>query len=240
MYILEGNIGVGKSTILQLVEIQCSHISVIQEPKDNWATQTTGQSLLGNFYQDPHRWAYTLETLAMIYRVKDHLREQKNTDLNRIMERSIYSGHYFFAMNDYASGYLSSLEWEIYLKWFDFLATKKCNPPLGFIYLHASPDICFKRIKKRNRAGEENVSFDYLIKINNWHENFFIKKEGLPEFLQSIPVLSLDCNEDFFEDPSCVQQHLIKIESFVEETQQLHYNRNLVEMSGLEPLTPCV
>ncbi len=236
MYILEGNIGVGKSTFLKLVEQYCPHISVIPEPTETWATQATGQSLLGNFYQNPHRWAYTIETLAMACRVKDHMREQANPNINRIMERSVYSGHYCFAMNDNASGYLTALEWEIYLKWVDFLVHKQCTPPLGFIYLKAKPEICFERMLKRNRKGEEALSLEYMTKLDHWHEKFLFHKHGLSENLNHVPVLILDCNEDFVENKENTRQHLAKVERFVLETQR----PRMVEMSGLEPLTPCV
>lgn len=219
MYILEGNIGVGKSTFLTLVEQYCPQLSAIPEPKENWATQATGQSLLGNFYQDPQRWAYTIETLAMICRVKDHLREQVNPNPNRIMERSVYSGHFCFAMNDNASGYLTNLEWDIYLKWVDFLVHRQCKPPLGFIYLRATPQVCFDRMKKRNRKGEEALSLDYMTKLGMWHEKFLFYKKGLPEHLKGVPVLVLDCNEDFVENRENTQKHLTKVAAFVRETQ---------------------
>lgn len=235
MYILEGNIGVGKSTFLELVEQHCPRMSVIREPVENWATHETGQSLLGNFYQDPQRWAYTLETLAMICRVKDHLREQANPNPNRIMERSVYSGHYCFAANDNASGYLKSLEWEVYLKWVDFLVHRQCNLPLGFIYLRATPDVCFERMKKRNRGGEESLSLDYMTKLGNWHEKFLVHQRDLPENIKKVPVLVLDCNQDFLENKERTREHLAKVDAFVWETQGFK-----MEMSGVEPLTSCM
>jgi len=219
MYILEGNIGVGKSTFLKLVEQHCPQICAIPEPVENWATQATGQSLLGNFYQDPNRWAYTLETLAMVCRVKDHLREQSNPNPYRIMERSVYSGHYCFAVNDNASGYFTSLEWDVYLKWVDFLVHKQCTPPLGFIYLRATPEICFERMKKRNRSGEESLSLDYMTKLGNWHEKFLFHQNGLPENIKRIPVLVLDCNQDFVENKERTREQLAKVDVFVRETQ---------------------
>ena len=105
MYILEGNIGAGKSTFLTLLAKHLPHICVTLEPMHNWQKQIYGQSLLANFYQDPKRWAYTLETLAMFCRVREHMEEQKKEDTIQITERSIYSGHYCFAQNDYESGF---------------------------------------------------------------------------------------------------------------------------------------
>ena len=79
MYIVEGNIGVGKSTFLNLIQQNLPEVKILTEPKDNWTNQIYGQSLLENFYKSPQRWAYTLETLAMICRAKDHMREQESS-----------------------------------------------------------------------------------------------------------------------------------------------------------------
>src|SRR5579872_5169822 len=112
MYLVEGNIGAGKSTFLGLLARHLTYTSVCFEPREQWQHED-GQSLLSLFYQDPKRWAYTMETVAMIWRVRNHLLEQKNAHPFRIMERSVYSGHYVFAYNDYAQGYLTKLEWEL-------------------------------------------------------------------------------------------------------------------------------
>ena len=76
MYIVEGNIGAGKSTFLRLIQAQLPQVSVVFEPLHNWQSQVYGQSILSQFYNDPHRWAYTMETLAMACRVQEHIQEQ--------------------------------------------------------------------------------------------------------------------------------------------------------------------
>jgi deoxyadenosine/deoxycytidine kinase len=224
MYILEGNIGVGKSTFLKLLGQYCPEITVIQEPQDNWASHEQGQSLLENFYKDPRRWAYTLETLAMVSRVKDHTFHQMPSDPNRLMERSVYSGHYCFAQNDYDSGYLSELEWEVYSRWVDFLVHKSCTPPRGFIYLRANPEACFERVKKRNRHGEESVSLDYIKRIHFWHDKFLLEKSGVAYNLAQVPVLTLDANYDLINDQVCLKNYLTQVKDFLRQTQlSQHY-----------------
>ena len=219
MYILEGNIGVGKSTFLKLIKENLPKVSILTEPKDNWTNQIYGQSLLENFYKDPKRWAYTLETLAMICRSRDHVREQ-TTSNNIIMERSIYSGHYCFAMNDRQNGFFSAIEWGIYQKWVRFLLEQKCNPPKGFIYLKADTQICLSRVKKRNRISEKNIALSYIKQIEEWHEKFLIRKENIANSIKDVPVLILDCNQDFIENPDNLVKHLYKLNNFIEKTSK--------------------
>ena len=133
MYILEGNIGAGKSTFLQLIKKHVPEIDVALEPLHNWQKNVYGQSLLANFYQDTQRWAYSIETFAMICRVKEHIQDQANLNPHRIIERSIYSGHYCFALNGYKHGFMNDIEWDLSNQWFNFFITEKCFPPRGFI-----------------------------------------------------------------------------------------------------------
>lgn len=220
MYIVEGNIGAGKSTFLKLINEHVPHISVAFEPLHNWQSQVYGQSLLSNFYQDTKRWAFTMETFAMICRVREHMHEQQQNNPNRIMERSIYSGHYCFSVNGYKQGFVSDLEWGLYMQWFNFLIPNKCQPPLGFIYLRTDPEIAYTRLKKRNRLAEKKISLTYLKQIHDHHEAFLIQKEGLLPDLKTVPVLELDCNEEFESNPEKLQELFDKVQDFMLQTQQ--------------------
>jgi len=218
MYILEGNIGAGKSTLLRRIKDTGGIIEVVFEPVNAWHKQDSGQSLLSNFYTDIPRWAFSLETYAMACRVKEHLHEQENKHPYRLFERSIYSGHYCFAHNSYQSGGMTNLEWDIYKQWFSFLMKGKCKLPAGFIYLKADPAVCQTRIKKRGRAGEENISLEYLDHIHQAHENFLVHKKGLMPELQNIPVLTLDGNKPFESCNNIFNQYCDQIEEFMHMT----------------------
>jgi len=217
MYIVEGNIGVGKTTFLSIINENCPEITVVEEPKDNWTSQVKGQSLLANFYADIKRWAYTMETWAMICRVNYHMEAQKDPNPNRIMERSIYSGHYCFALNDYENGFLSDTEWHVYSKWVDILIHNKCRPPKGFIYLQSTPETCYRRVQIRNRCSESNLTLDYLKQIHKYHERFLIQKDLLTTELNCVPVLILDCDEEFEHNHSKKHDIIKKVKDFIEK-----------------------
>ena len=235
MYIVEGNIGVGKSTFLKLIQTDFPSISVVFEPLHNWQSQVYGQSILQNFYAEPQRWAYTMETLAMACRVQEHLKEQQNTYPFRLMERSIYSGHYVFATNDYKNGFLSSLEWNIYLEWFNFLVTGHCKPPSGFIYLRVAPEIAHQRLQKRNRSSEKGISLEYIRQIHECHEAFLIDKQQLLPELKNVPVLILDCTKEFENDPVEFAKHAQALQEFFTATQLAQTAKNKPSILEKEP-----
>ncbi len=221
MYILEGNIGAGKSTFLRLLSQQMPQVEAVTEPVNNWQSTIYGQSLLTNFYKNPKRWAYTLELLTMICRVEEHLKEQKNRDGVKVAERSIYSGYYCFAQNSYAQGFMTDLEWQMYQQWFSFLIPNKCLPPKGFIYMKASPEIAYERIKKRNRHAEKTLSFAYLKQIHRKHETFLAKQASILPQLRRVPILTLDCNDEFENNPAQLHKHMHAIQNFLIQTGAL-------------------
>lgn len=220
MYIVEGNIGVGKTTFLSLLKKEFPDMEFISEPVQSWDKQAYGQSLLANFYQSTPRWAYTLETFTMFCRTRNHMILQKDFKQERIFERSIYSGHYCFAKNSFASGYMTKVEWKVYNEWANFLIHQRCTPPTGFIYLKASPQVCFERITHRNRSSEKSLTLEYLKQINYWHNEFLIEKSGLPPSLKKVPVLVLDCNKDFLKNTDNMKKHSKKLQQFFSQAPE--------------------
>jgi len=219
MYILEGNIGAGKSTFLKMLCKELSFISIGRETKNSWVTKVDGESLIANFYQTPKRWAYTLETLAMINRVAEHKTEQEKSYPFHIIERSIYSGYYCFAKNCYENGFLNEIEWNVYRQWYSFLTTDVCHIPQGFIYLRVDPDIAYERTKQRNRSEEKKITLGYLKQIHQHHESFLIDKISIHYEMVTTPVLVLDGNLDFEHNPEIFEKHCTAVEDFLIHTQ---------------------
>ena len=219
MYILEGNNGIGKSTLLKLIQKNIPHIQAIQEPVDAWATEHNNEdSLLARFYADAPRWSYTMETYTMMARVQEHLRVQKMQQPFRIMERSLYSGHYCFARNGYEQGFMTETEWAIYNKWFNFLVPQKCQAPKGFIYIKSAPEVCFERSLKRSRKGEETVPLKYFEQMHDQHERYLLEKENVLDSLKEVPVLILDGNHEFASNSELQKNHFDKIQEFLLHT----------------------
>jgi deoxyadenosine/deoxycytidine kinase len=205
MYIVEGNIGAGKSTFLKVMHQHLAQVKVVLEPLASWDSREHGGSLLENFIQDSHRWSYTMETFAMMCRVREHVYHQERNETDLLVERSIYSGHYVFSVNGYQQGFMTQQEWVMYLHYFNYLIPNMCRPPRGFIYLRTDPDIAYARIQKRARASERMITADYLQQIHERHEDFLIHKQGLLSDVLSVPVLVLDCNKEFEHDEQHAQ-----------------------------------
>jgi len=219
MYILEGNMGVGKTTFLKLLSQKYPHIHTHREPEENWTSSSTGKSLLESYFQNPRRWAYTVETFITACRVKEHLHLQQNTNPYFIVERSLYAGYYCFAQLEKEEALFTPAEWKLYNQWVDFLIADKCKPPRGFIYLQATPEICYTRVKKRNRKSERHTPFSFIEKLHTLHERFLITEKNTLKHVKNIPVLVLDANKDFCLNSEIFDQHAQKIDAFITQIQ---------------------
>jgi deoxyadenosine/deoxycytidine kinase len=216
MFILEGNIGAGKSTLLKYIGMQLHDTEVSFEPLQQWQSRQQSQSLLAHFYANPHRWAYTMETLTLMCRVHSHRRDQERPSTSRlIIERSVYSGYYCFAANGYEQGFMTPGEWHMYSEYFNFLVAGACRPPRGLIYIRVDPEVSYARIAQRSRSDESAISSEYLAQIHARHDAYLIDKRGVLPELRDVPVLVLDANDEFERDPQVLQRHVSAIERFI-------------------------
>lgn len=186
---IEGNIGSGKSTIMEYFKKHTNFI-FIDEPVKEWTTikDSSGKNCLELFYEDQEKNSFWFQILAYITRLRNVLETlKKNKDSIIISERSIYTDHYVFARMLYDSKFLSEIEWKTYRYWFDtFVEDTKLNT---IIYINTNPEICFERINKRNRKEEENkIPIDYLKKCHNKHELWLANS--------NVPVIEMDGNKN--------------------------------------------
>ena len=216
-FVVEGNIGTGKSTLIEILKKNLN-VDIVFEPIKKWQSIKGEQNLLDLFYKDIDRWAYTFQSYAFVTRVLEQEENfKKNVSGIQVLERSVYSDRYCFAKNCFELGKLTAMEWELYKEWFKWLVEGYTKRPDGFIYLKTKPEVCYSRILKRNRQEESAVPLDYIKLLHNKHENWLVEKIGVEEdnFISEVPVLSLECNNDF-ENCEKEQERLVRnIASFL-------------------------
>lgn len=219
-FIIEGNIGAGKSTFLRILK-ENLNIQAVFEPHEKWQ-QVGGENLLEKFYTDTPRWAYTFQTYAFVTRIVEQEQQAKRNEFGvQVLERSVYSDRYCFAKNCFELGNMSSLEWKLYQEWFSWLVDTYTTKPTGFIYLQTDPTVCYERLLKRSRFEEAGVPLEYLERLHDKHEEWLINKIGIAPYLRDIPVLSLECNNEFESDKQEQQRHIDKILAFFNAQQAL-------------------
>ncbi|CAB3987458.1 thymidine kinase 2, mitochondrial-like, partial [Paramuricea clavata] len=186
---IEGNIGSGKTTLLEYFN-KHSHVEVITEPVDKWQNVGDGNTL-ALFYEDPSRWSYLFQSYVLLTMLEVHKRKQNRPVT--LMERSVYSAGYCFVENLYKSGNMSSIEYGVYRKWFDWVIREEKPHVDLIVYLRTDPKECYERIKKRSRKEETDIPMSLITSIHQHYEDWLINKT---KFEIPAPVLVLDGNKE--------------------------------------------
>ena len=144
----------------------------------------SGGNILKNYYENPKRWAFTFQLNALHSRTllwnKTIAEEPSKLHFS---ERSPLADRHVFGEIMYRQGNMEEAEYAIY----DTVCAKMTqNCPLrAVIYLRCSPELCLKRIKQRNRQGEEGIPLDYLRKVHQRQEEWL-------KTLENTAILTID------------------------------------------------
>jgi deoxyadenosine/deoxycytidine kinase len=189
---LEGNIGAGKSTILEKLQqkyalpyeeskkyfggIALEKIVFMPEPVDIWTSicdSETGESILEKFYKDPKTYSFAFQVMVYNTHLEAFRRVVKeNPDcVLLICERSIDAGRHIFAQMLRDDGMIDDVSFQVYTKLFDSTAGE--FPLDAILHLDVEPEVCLKRIAKRARDGEGGIPLEYLEKCDRYYKKWF-------------------------------------------------------------------
>ena len=164
--VVAGNIGVGKSTLVQLL---CQQLSW-----DAFFEPVTENPYLADFYQDMNTWSFHSQVFFLAHRLQIHHSILKHPG-GVIQDRSLYEDAEIFARNLFLQGNLSQRDYDTYRALYQSL-TEFLPPPDLVIYLRASVPTLMQRISQRNRTYELAIPQDYLEKLNTlyceWIDSF--------------------------------------------------------------------
>jgi len=164
--VVAGNIGVGKST---LVDLLCSRLGFqpFYEP-------VTENPYLADFYRQMDAWSFHSQVFFLAHRLQLH-QDVLRFPSSAIQDRSIYEDAEVFARNLFLQGHLSQRDFETYSTLYHSI-TGMLPPPDLVIYLKANEDTLLKRISMRGRDYERKISREYLSQLNalytQWIEGF--------------------------------------------------------------------
>ncbi len=149
---IEGNIGVGKSSLALKLAENLGGSFLPEEFEDN--------PLLPLFYKEPDKFAFPVEFSFLL----DRFRQQKKWD-NIINNDLVISDYYFEKCLYFAKLNLSARDYPVFEEKFMTLKAEIREPDL-LVFIRLDIDLLQKNIKKRNRAYEQSIPDDYLIRLN--------------------------------------------------------------------------
>lgn len=206
---IEGNIGSGKTTLFSVLKnkLDPNIYIFINEPVDIWLSikDKQGENILEKFYKDQYKYSFSFQMMAYISRlhiIKKTIKENPNKII--IIERSCLTDKNVFAKMLYNDDKIEEICYKIYLMWFDeFLEDIAINK---FIYLNTQASICFDRIQKRSRGGENNIQSEYLDRCHNYHIDWLSQVSN---------KLELNGNIEFIDNNDILNDYINKIIDFI-------------------------
>ncbi|SFQ09582.1 2-amino-4-hydroxy-6-hydroxymethyldihydropteridinediphosphokinase [Flavobacterium akiainvivens] len=171
---IEGNIGAGKTSLATKISEDFNAKLVLERFADN--------PFLPKFYEDPQRFAFSLEMSFLAERYR-----QLTDDLAQL---NLFSD---FVVADYhsvkslifARVTLGEDEYRLYRRLFDILYKEIPRPGL-YVYLYQNSQALLGNIKKRGRDYEQDISADYLENINRGYLDYIRSTTGLNILLLDI------------------------------------------------------
>lgn len=193
--VIEGNIGSGKTTLSKLLAERWGSRLMLEEFRDN--------PFLPKFYENPKQHGFALELSFLAERY-----HQKRDELNRtdLFKPGIVCDYSFAKSLVFARINLDEDEFELYQNLFHIIHGRLAKPDL-LVYLHCSAEKSLQQIKKRGRTYEQEISLEYLEKINSGYLGFFKQHADA-----KIVLLNTD-NLDFVSSANDLNQVFTAIEA---------------------------
>jgi deoxyguanosine kinase len=151
---IEGNIGAGKSTLTKKMAQDFNAKTILERFADN--------PFLPKFYEDQSRYAFQLEMSFLADRY-----QQLSDDLSQfnLFKDFIIADYHIFKSLLFSKITLEVDEFRLYRSLFDIIYKEMPKPDL-YIYLYQNTDRLLQNIKNRGRSYEQDITAEYLEKIN--------------------------------------------------------------------------
>jgi deoxyadenosine/deoxycytidine kinase len=186
--VIEGNIGVGKTTLCRRLQEKYEARLILEQFSDN--------PFLPYFYENPERHAFSVELFFMTER---HRQLQEELVQGNLFNQQIISDYIFIKTLLFAKNNLNEEEYRLFQRLFHVLNAHFIKPDL-VLYLHRPVPVLLNQIKKRGRSFEQEMSEVYLENIQKAYFDFFKMDSDFP-----IVVVGLD-ELDFEKDPGIFEQ----------------------------------
>jgi len=183
--VVEGPIGVGKSSLTNLLSRRFEARRVMEVVEEN--------PFLASFYGDRAKYAFQTQMFFLLSR---YYQQRRSISELLAVSKSLISDYTFEKDALFARINLSGDELEMYDRLHEALAEKIIVPDL-IVYLRAETETLMQRIARRDRPYERQMERAYIAELNQGYDSFFLGDQR-----HRSPVLVMDCNNlDYVRNP---------------------------------------
>lgn len=181
---IEGNIGSGKTSLVEMIAEDFNGKVILERFKDN--------PFLPKFYEDQTRYAFPLEMSFMADRHQQLMDDISQLDLFSDFAISDYNPNKSLIFSKVT---LQEDEYALYKKIFKIMYNEVPKPDV-YVYLYQNIERLLINIKKRGRSYEQNISPDYLKQIHDGYLNFFNSQNKIDVKIIDISYLDFVANRE--------------------------------------------
>ena len=182
---IEGNIGVGKTTLAKLLSNDLGYKLILETFENN--------PFLKDFYEKLNKNALPLELFFLAERYELLKLNSEDMFFSGTVSDFIFDKSKLFAVNT-----LQDYELNIFNKIFSLMKKSVKNPEI-LIYLHSDLSSLQNKITKRGREYENNIQSEYLKKLNDTYLDYISKRTEFPVILIDVTNLDFKNNSKHFE-----------------------------------------
>jgi len=165
--VIEGNIGAGKTSLSHKIAEEYNAKLILEQFANN--------PFLPKFYEDHEKYSFPLEMSFLADRYNQLKKELSERDLFKSFTIADY---YFMKSLIFSKQTLKDDEYNLYRQFFHIIYNSLPKPDL-YVYLHSNVDKLLSNIKSRGREYEQDISADYLQKIQDSYFEFFKQQQEL-------------------------------------------------------------
>lgn len=197
---VEGPIGVGKTTVVDLLAERLDANKVLED----WSTNP----FLRSFYDGKPGVAFQAELFFLLSRY----RQQQELTQRKLFTQATLSDYVFEKSRLFAYLNLDDSELLIFEKLFSLLSESVPKPDL-VVYLQAPTEVLMKRVKSRGRPEEASFAEEYLAEVNRAYNHYFFH-------YSTTPLLVVNTADvDFVRNPEDTDDLLKQIRGMGKGTQ---------------------
>ena len=163
---VEGPIGVGKTSLVELLASRFEGVKILEDVQNPF---------LEPFYRGKEGAAFQVQLFFLLSRHQQHV-ELSQMDL---FTRFVVSDYTMPKDRIFARMNLDDEEFRLYDRLYRLLTSRLPKPDL-VIYLEASIEMCMRRIRMRGRDFERGIDPAYLQKLKDAYNAFFFRYSETP------------------------------------------------------------
>ena len=202
-----GNIGVGKSTLVELLAERMDWTPFFEPQSQN--------PYLADFYRDMQEWSFQSQIFFLSRRLRAHL-DISNHPGPAVQDRSVYEDAEIFAQNLFLERNMSDRDYQTYRDLYEVL-TRFLPPPDLVVYLRASVSTLVERISMRGRDYEKGIQPEYLSRLNDLYEEW-------TESFSLCPVLTVPADDlNYVMNDAHLDLIISKIESKLSGKEEVRF-----------------